>query len=86
MTPEEELLRDAFLQEMWATVPEQPRAIRDAQRAVDRERRREIEEHAALSSPSVLAPGISPELSTECAERGHSGRSENGAGGRRIAS
>lgn len=47
MTPDERLYRDLWLAELGTAVPELPRHEREAKRAADRRRQREMEDHQA---------------------------------------
>jgi hypothetical protein len=66
VTPEQQLARDLFLQEMWRPVREVPREEREQKRRDDRRTQREIEE-------AELSTGIPTRVdrtSTGCAETG----------------
>jgi hypothetical protein len=66
VTPAEERLRDAFLQELWPTCREVPREERAEKRKTDRAFQRRMEEQEAFHREL----SVSTAISTGCAETG----------------
>lgn len=71
MTPAE-ILRDAWIAELWRPCPEVPRHFREEKRKADRAQQRALEEagYEAVHNPSTAEADLPTSLSTDCAQNG----------------